>query len=409
MTSPQIPQVDKTVAACLTASGRAAVATVGLAGTAIDCIAAQVLFARNGKPVVLLQEGELRTCFFRWKDQPPEQVVVARVAPHILHIHCHGGPAAVERIVRALREHGAQIVDWSTWLVHTCSTFWEAQCWDALARAPTLRVAKVLLEQVESGLPRELEAIANGLEAGDIDSSRARLQLLRERWQVGRHLLEPWFVLLAGPANAGKSSLFNALVGYQRVIVHDQPGTTRDVIKKTTAVDGWPVVLADSAGFHDAPALLDQVAMERARKALAEADLILWITDLTQPWLGPESLVTPALGGKFEEANRKILFVHNKADLVPICERGIRLRGRPPGLVTSATWGEGLEALLVTIARQLVPKPLPPNAAVPFRPEHKELLDKLDQLVRKGAFEQAIHAMRQFCAFAQNSPEGVMR
>src|SRR4029453_3197945 len=68
--------------------------------------------------------------------------------------------------------------------------------------------------------------------------------------ELGQHLTAPWRVVLAGPPNVGKSSLINALAGYQRTIVSHVPGTTRDVVTTTTAIDGWPVELADTAGLR---------------------------------------------------------------------------------------------------------------------------------------------------------------
>ena len=83
----------------------------------------------------------------------------------------------------------------------------------------------------------------------------------------GRHLLTPFDVVLAGPANVGKSSLINALVGYNRAIVYDAPGTTRDVITAETAIDGWPVTLSDTAGLRDSDDPLEMAGVQTAQCA----------------------------------------------------------------------------------------------------------------------------------------------
>ncbi len=83
-------------------------------------------------------------------------------------------------------------------------------------------------------------------------------------------------------------------MGYERALVDAVPGTTRDVVKKLIAVDGWPIVLGDSAGFHDTCQAVDRAAMARPAAALQQADLVLWVVDLSGPWIGPERLFTTA-------------------------------------------------------------------------------------------------------------------
>src|SRR5206468_2220750 len=108
-----------------------------------------------------------------------------------------------------------------------------------------------------------------------------------------------------GAPNVGKSSLVNALAGYQRSIVAPTPGTTRDVVATTLAIDGWPVELSDTAGLHGEGEQLERAGMARARAAAAAADLCVWVLDgsAAPVWLGPE-ITAP-------------LTVINKIDLPP--------------------------------------------------------------------------------------------
>jgi len=183
---------------------------------------------------------------------------------------------------------------------------------------------------------------------------------LLQRADLGLHLKKPWRVVIGGRPNVGKSSLMNALVGYERVIIHPASGTTRDAVAVTTAMDGWPVELCDTAGLRSSGDPLEVAAVERANRQLGEADLVVLVFDESQPW----SEADDALLRAWPEA----LVVHNKSDLAPGGGR------RPPGTATSALRGEGIETLTAEIVRRLVPQPLPPGAAVPFTEDQIERL-----------------------------------
>ena len=105
------------------------------------------------------------------------------------------------------------------------------------------------------------------------------LEALAARWHVGRHVVEPFRVVIAGAPNVGKSSLANAIAGYQRTIVSPTPGTTRDLVSTALAVEGWPIVLTDTAGLRLAGEDLEGRGIEQARAALAGADVVLWVLD----------------------------------------------------------------------------------------------------------------------------------
>src|SRR5690606_27241148 len=102
----------------------------------------------------------------------------------------------------------------------------------------------------------------------------AEIADLLQTGQTARHLLTPWQVVLCGRPNVGKSSLINALVGYERTVVFDQPGTTRDVVSVETAIHGWPVIFSDTAGLRETESELEAAGIARARARLKQADLI---------------------------------------------------------------------------------------------------------------------------------------
>ncbi len=393
---PTDAMAPETLVAELTPPGRGAIATVGIWGDRAETIVGQVLFRRDGEPLSSLSVGRIQLCQFRCPGHPPEQVVVCRVEPRRIHVHCHGGRAAVQRVLETIADCGARIVSWEEWLDRTTPSRWQAQCLRALAQATATRVAGVLLDQLAGAFPRELEQIAGILLAGERKHAEDRTKELRSRYEVGKHLLRPWFVLLAGPTNAGKSTIFNSLVGFERVIAHPMPGTTRDVVKETVATDGWPITLADSAGFTTPADPLDQAAMAKAQAAIDQADLVLWIVDLSEDWVGPWAGANRVAGSLASFPIEKFLYVHNKADLLDVQERSVRLRGRPAGIVTSAKTGEGVEALWVAIRQRLIPQPPSPGAGVPFLPEHAELLACVERNIVEGHAGEAVAEIRRY-------------
>ena len=153
---------------------------------------------------------------------------------------------------------------------------------DLLQRAPTLRTASILLDQLNGAFATEVRRILALLETDGLAAEEPLRRLCRFGYTVGWHLVKPWKVVIAGPPNVGKSSLVNTLAGYQRSVVSEVAGTTRDAVSVRTAFDGWPVELIDTAGLRDAQGL-EAEGIERGLRAQAEADLLLWVLDLSEP------------------------------------------------------------------------------------------------------------------------------
>jgi tRNA modification GTPase len=161
-------------------------------------------------------------------------------------------------------------------------------------------------------------------------------------------------VVIAGQPNVGKSSLINALAGYERAIVFDTPGTTRDALSVLTAIDGWPVELTDTAGIRTTSDDLEQQAIKRARRLLSVAELIVLVFDLSKPWSAEDQ----QLLRDFPNA----IVVHNKSDIAAANVDPMR----PTGLPLSARTNAGMSALVQAIGHRLAPHPPLRGEAVPF-------------------------------------------
>ncbi|MBR2941585.1 MAG: 50S ribosome-binding GTPase, partial [Kiritimatiellae bacterium] len=224
--------------------------------------------------------------------------------------------------------------------------------------------ALALSATIEHALDVSEEELPEGFVRSIADSveelrGQTRAEIVRAR--EGRMLRDGAKVVLAGPPNVGKSSLFNALVGSARAIVSDRPGTTRDAIEAWIDISGWPVCLVDTAGLRTAADAVEAEGVERAKSLAAASDIILDLHDAQPAVLSEETADLP----------RKIV-VLTKCDLLPAGDRPQESVGtdpkiggdRPQGLVgtdpevvaVSAVTGEGIERLKGVIAERLAAK-----------------------------------------------------
>jgi len=277
-----------------------------------------------------------------------------------------------------------------------CPLATEAQI--ALADASTLRTAKILLDQYHGALRRELREIQGQLRKGCTQEAAEQLQKLLATAEFGQHLTKPWRVVLAGFPNVGKSSLINALVGYQRAIVFDQPGTTRDVVSATTAAHGWPIQLSDTAGLHEATDELESAGIAEAQLQLQTADLVLWILDASQLASGWEESVLDIARDQSLQAKAKldwsrVLVVVNKIDLLPVMVKpscGV--------VATCAVANSGIAELLEAMANRLVPCPAEEGAAVLLTERQVSVLQEAIARCENGAAAEAGGFLAQLLA-----------
>jgi tRNA modification GTPase len=300
-----------------------------------------------------------------------EEVVISRISDDAIELHCHGGSAAVARLEELLVGRGCREVSWQEWAIRHESDPFAAAARLALADARTARTAAILLDQYHGALRKAFAQIESSLQAGDAVAVRRQTDALLAYAATGLHLVQPWQVVVAGRPNVGKSSLINAIAGYQRAIVHSLPGTTRDIVSVQTALDGWPVEISDTAGLRAGGDPIEQAGIELAVNKIAAADLVVLVFDASLPWTEEDqALVVPALAGSETKCRLKAglqaLLVDNKSDLTPASG------SRPPALRVSAATSAGVDELCQEIARRLVPHPPPPGIAAPFLPEHVE-------------------------------------
>ncbi|QDU91404.1 tRNA modification GTPase MnmE [Pirellulimonas nuda] len=351
-----------TAVCVLTPPGRGAVAVVGVAGPrAAEAVDACFLPA-SGVKVSDQPPGAIR--LGRWLARDGEELIVVRRPPDAVEVHCHGGDAAVRGVVRALAAAGCVEAEPTP----QASPPTAAAALAMLGQATTLRAAAVLWDQAEGALDRALRGVRDRLDRGECDAAGAALDRLLRHAPVGLHLVHPWRVVIAGSPNVGKSSLANALLGYERSVVFDQPGTTRDVVASRTAIDGWPVELSDTAGLRDATDAVEREGVSLAIERLRRADVVIELSE------------GPGEGGAGEGAwfdagasGARRIAVASK------CDTGPPLAAEDPRLATSARTGQGIDALLRAIAGVLPAAP-PAGEGAPFE---AAMVDRIDSARRR--------------------------
>ncbi len=188
----------------------------------------------------------------------------------------------------------------------------------------------------------------------DVASLVNELKNHLEQLEAGEIIRDGFKVVIAGRPNAGKSSLMNALAMRDVAIVTDIAGTTRDVLHVDLSMDGYLVRLYDTAGLRETDEIVEREGIRRAEKIIAEADLVIFIEDVS-------------IESGAEELAGDAVLVGTKSDLP-------RQSARAYDLLISTTHGTGLDALRALIVGRLKTKVHPQSMAIPSRARHKETL-----------------------------------
>jgi tRNA modification GTPase len=369
---------DRNVCALLTPAGRGAVAVVVVLGPLAEKKLDDFFCSASG---VKLVENRQRLVFYgRWTPTN-EDVVVVRSPAGAIEINCHGGLSAPASIMGALQASGFEVLDQLELVQSLKPGRWRAELVLAMMQAVTDKTAGILLQQYS--LLEDLFTEIEQLIFGSPDNASEKLFEMVAWADFGRHLTLPWTVVFSGNPNVGKSSLMNSIVGFDRAIVHEIAGTTRDVVSHVTAVAGWPIEIKDTAGLGSSENSIEKMGIDIARSVIQDADLLVVVLDVSQE---RNEIDTQLL-----QMNPAVV-VANKLDLA----KEWSAESCCPGAIeTSAKSGQGIQMLMDSIANKLVEELPPPDLLIPINPRQVGLLKTVSELIADNQIAEALDVWRQ--------------
>ncbi len=306
----------KTIVSIVTPLGEGGIGKVMVSGPNSLGIANKVF---QGKRITDLRDAKNQKLYYGYiydKGQRVDEVIVqvtkkgdSFTGEDTVEINCHGGIHVVMRVYECLQSFGAEGGEWNSLVLQSFENnkmdFIQKEAFHEIMRVRTKLGVKVLLDQYAGALSGTLK---QGLEIIELierfphilkkedgvrfsDGKHACVSALEDAIHrllgtasLGMALTIPQILIILGKPNAGKSTLMNAVLGEDRMLVHHEPGTTRDYVSEFISVDGIPFELIDTAGIRDTHDMLETMGMEMALEQLQRADKVIVVFDNSRPF-----------------------------------------------------------------------------------------------------------------------------
>lgn len=315
----------------------------------------------------------------RTRDALDRALITYFKAPHsftgedVVELSCHGSPTLLLQVVDVLLRLGARAADAGEFTLRSLSngrlSLSQAEAVRDLIDAQTETAVRQAARQLGGELSAQLQPVKDALVeiivplesslefveddlppdisrrvAQRLSELTEQLEQLASTFRTGRLLREGLKITLAGRPNVGKSSVFNKLLSYERAIVTELAGTTRDSLSELTSIEGIPVLLTDTAGVRESQDRIEQLGIERTRRAIVDADLVVVVLDGSQP-LNDEDKAVLA-----EAETTRHVIARNKSDLETFDAGVVHLPANGERVVAvSALTGAGLKDLTTAI------------------------------------------------------------
>ena len=339
---------DDTIAAPATIPGTGAISIIRLSGPSAFAIADKVVKLHSGS----VAEAKANTIhfgtIFQSPSEPLDDVLVSVFkAPHSytgedsVEISCHASSYIVQTALSLLLNAGARMAMPGEFTRRAFTSgkmdLAQAESVADLIAASSESAHRAAFNQLRGGFSSELKELrAELLEAtslmeleldfseedvefadrdklsGLIAEAFAKVSSLADSFRLGNAIRNGVPTAIAGPANAGKSTLLNALLGEDRAIVSDIPGTTRDTVEETVNLDGVLFRFIDTAGIRESSDTIEKAGIERSFRKVREADIVLAIADICKSPLADLSMIIPHV----DPSHQKLFILLNKSDIL---------------------------------------------------------------------------------------------
>jgi tRNA modification GTPase len=414
-----LPEVADTIAAISTPLGEAGIGIVRLSGPEAAAIARRIFRPHHSHRRLASHRLYLGHIIDPQGEIIDEVLLALMRAPQtytredVVEINCHSGYGVLSRILKLALSQGARLARPGEFTLRAFLSgrldLTQAEAVLEVIQAGTAASLKVaaghlagtlgrrlrqereafldLLAQVEAALdfPEEAAELSPQVMEAVLLPRGQSLQSLADTFREGRLLREGLRVVIAGRPNVGKSSLLNRLLEMDRAIVTEIPGTTRDFIEETVSLGGVPVRLSDTAGLRPARDRAEELGIRRTRERLAQADLVLYLVEGSEPLRDQDRAALKELCGQ------PGLAVINKVDLpCQLSESDLQAATAFPLIKISALTGQGVEDLKKAVVELALGGGLQPQGETLTQARHQEhLLSALKCLDRARALLSA--------------------